>query len=433
MQECLFRMPADRSCLARRLARRTVLFDRSLMADVSALFDQVAREGDAAVLAATRKHDGVALDGLRLTDAEAAACAASLPEDLRRAVAVAIANIEAVNRVLRPLSWQREIRPGTLVGEQVAPLDSVGLWIPARKGPLISTALMLTVAARVAGVKRIAVGAPPTPGGSIDAGTVAAAAMAGANEFYVGNGVGLIAAWSVGTPSVPQVDGIFGPGPGAIAAAMAAAFSYGRRTVMGIGPSDSMVVADDSARPDLLACDLANEAEHGTDSASVLVTTCEGVATSVAARLAAMIAEAPQGRKGVLQHVFGPAGMGAVVLAGDDREVWDLVNAFAPEHLMLACRREGIEEGLREVRNAGEILLGDTTPFSAANYALGITAVLPTNACARAFSGITCRDMMKCSTIGSLDRSALAALTPTIEAIGRYEGLPFHVRAAQER
>ncbi len=434
MRPVILTLPGDAAKLSDRLARRRTLFDRSLLADVQRIFDDVAARGDAAVRAATAKFDRVELSSIHLSGEHVEACAKSVPDELRGAISACIRNIREVNEALMPeRRWQREIRPGTTVGEQWSPLDAVGLWAPARKGPLISTALMLVGAAAVAGAPRIVVAMPPRADGEADSNTVAAASMAGAQEFVVGNGVAIIAALTLGTESLAPVDGIFGPGPGAIAAAMATAYSYGKRTVMGIGPTDSMILADESADARILAHDLVTEAEHGPDSCSVLVTTSTSLAGRVAEEVEALLPSVQDDRRGVLEQVFGADGMGCIVVAPDLESACEQVNGFAPEHLMVACDDATTQAALDWVKHTGEILIGHHTPFSAGNYAIGITAVLPTNGYARNFSGVTCRDMLKCSTLGSLDAAAFAELAPAIAAIGKHEGLPCHAMAAQVR
>jgi len=434
MKPPLFTLPNDAEPLATRLARRRALFDRSLLANVARIFYDVAERGDQAIHDATKRFDKVSLDAIRLAPGTVAACAASIAPDLREAIDVAIGNIDEVNRALMPEPvWRTEIRPGTMVGEKHTPLDAVGLWVPARKGPLVSTAIMLAVAARVAGVERIVMAMPPCADGKPDAGTVAAASLSGAHEFVMGNGVAVLAALTLGTESVPEVDGMFGPGPAAIAAAMATAFAYGKRTTVGLGPTDGLVLADDSADPAWVASDLLCEAEHGPDSVTVLVTTSPDLAARVATEVEHQAADVEEGRHTFLEQVFGPDGMGCIVVAPDLDAACEVVNDFAPEHCIVACDEPTTEAALGRITHAGEILLGHYTPFSAANYGIGITAVLPTSGFARAFSGVTCRDMLTCSTLGSLDANALAELLPMIAILGRHEGLPCHVASARVR
>ena len=263
--------------------------------------------------------------------------------------------------------------------------------------------------------------------------TGAAARMAGAHEFVVGNGVAIIAGYTIGTESIPEVDGIYGPGPAGIAAAMSVAFSYGKRTVVGLGPTDCAIIADESANPEWLAADLLCEAEHGPDSSALLVTTSPELGQKVVDTMAERIKQTDEGRKMILNQVFGEKGMGTIVIVSDINSACELINDFAPEHLNLWGSDDMTEHALKKLKNSGEILLGEYTPFSAANYAIGITAVLPTNGFARSFSGITCKDMMKISTIGRLSRSALGNLRPVINQLGSSEGLPSHVHASDIR
>jgi histidinol dehydrogenase len=431
--QIVYKLPEEREALNKRLASRQNLYSRSLIEDISTIFEAVELSGDQAVIEATERFDKIPISSIRVPDEVVMKSLDSMSSDFMSAVQVAARNIRQVNEALLPESyWETEIREGTIIGEKTTPLDSVGLWVPTTKGPLISTALMLVVAARVAGVTHIVVGMPPRPGGQPDFPTLAAAKLAGADEFVIGNGVAVIAGFSIGTDSIPEADGIFGPGPGGIAAAMSLAFSYGKRTVVGIGPTDCAIIADETANPKWLAYDLLSEAEHGPDSSAFLVTDSQKLADDVERILRARINEIKQ-RRDILEKVFGPDGMGAIAVVPDLEEACHQVNCFAPEHLVVACdpsRQEGI---VNNIVNAGEILLGHHTPFSAANYAIGITAVLPTNGFARIFSGITCKDMIKVSTIGKLSATALHELTPCITQIAEYEGLPRHADAAKVR
>lgn len=429
-QNLIYRIPEQARELAERYKTHKTLFGREVLGEVLTIFDVVGEQGDEAIKSRTIRHDQVDLKDLVLPDAYVEECVATLSPALRAAMEQAIRNVADVNEEMLPASWEKEIRPGTIIGEKVSPLDTVGIWVPARKGPLVSTAIMLVTAAKTAGVSRIVVGMPPLANGKGDPGTVAAAKLAGADRFVVGNGVSIIAAFAQGTASVPEVDGIFGPGPGGIAAAMSVAMTYGKKSVLGIGPTESMIFADETADPLLTAYDLMNEGEHGLDSSAILVTTSAGFADKVDALLRNCIDEVEEPRRKVLRHVFGPEGKGAIIAAADIEAACEWINGFAPEHLLIKCAIEREEQVLSRIRHAGEILIGEYTPFSAANYGIGITAVLPTNHFAKAFSGVTSRDMVKQSTIGRLNQAALADLYPIIKEMGDYEQLPCHVLAA---
>jgi histidinol dehydrogenase len=423
-----FTLPGDSAALTRRLAPRSAPASIGELSSVLALFEEVRRTGDAAVLKATRQHDGVALPGLAVPARDVAA--AALPAALRAAIERSLQNILQVNTRLLPADTDDEVRPGTRVGERHRPLDSVAVYVPTRKGPLISTALMLIGAARAAGVARIAMLAPPLASGQWEPQTFAAGMIAGATEFYIGNGVALIAAACQGTESVPRVDGVVGPGPGGIAAAMGIAACLGAHTVVGLGPTDCAILADESANATNVALDLMAEAEHGKDSSALLVTPSAALAARVGSEIERQLGAVPDSRRAVLEHVFGADGLGALVVAPWD-EALALIDRFAPEHLMLVG--PAAEARAPRIRNAGELLLGPHSPFAAANYAIGVSAVLPTNGFARSHSAVTARDFLRLSTTARLDAAALAELAPAIVALATAEGLPCHAAAIERR
>ncbi|REK74770.1 histidinol dehydrogenase [Paenibacillus paeoniae] len=432
-QRIVFRVPEQNEQLTERFKTHKTLFNRDVLHGVLSIFDEVAHKGDEGIRSLTKNYDEIDLEELVLSHDYVEGCIASLSPSLRAAIEQAIRNVEDANLAMLPKTWEKEIRPGTVIGEHVVPLDSVGIWIPARKGPLISTAIMLVVAAKTAGVKKIVVGMPPTKNGLGDQGTVAAAKLAGADQFVIGNGVSIIAGFAQGTDSIPEVDGIFGPGPGGIAAAMSVAMTYGKKSVLGLGPTECIIFADETADPLKIVYDLINEGEHGPDSSSILVTTSTNLAQEVEALLWKCMNEVDEKRRLYLQNVFGVNGKGAIVIASEDDEAFDFMNGFAPEHLMIVCDKELESRTMARIKNAGEILIGEYTPFSAANYGIGITAVLPTNHFARAFSGVTSKDMVKYSTIGKLSKDALQEIYPIIKEMGNYEQLPCHVKAADIR
>ena len=431
-QSIVFKIPEQNDLLRERFKTHKTLFNRDVLKGVLSIFDEVANQGDEGIRRVTTKFDEVDLGELILSNDYVEECISLLSPSLCAAIEQAIRNVKDANLAMLPKTWEREIRPGTVIGEHVVPLESVGIWIPARKGPLLSTAIMLVVSAKTAGVKKIVVGMPPLRNGFGDPGTVAAAKLAGADQFVVGNGVSIIAGFAQGTNSIPEVDGIYGPGPGGIAAAMSVAMTYGKKSVLGIGPTECVIFADETADPLKIAYDLMNEGEHGPDSSSILVTTSPTLANEVETLLWECIDEVKENRRQYLQSVFGK-GKGAIVVASDVETAFDFINWFAPEHLMIVCNKKIENFALTRIKNAGEILIGEYTPFSAANYGIGITAVLPTNHFARAFSGVTSKDMVKYSTIGRLSKDALQEIYPIIKELGNYEQLPCHVKAADIR
>lgn len=430
----IYNYPEEKSSLWKRIEKHYKLFDRSLLKDIQQIFNNVEINDDRSIIDATLQFDKVQIKDITVSETYVEDCIKGLPNELRSAIEKAIHNIEEVNQAVMPQPfWQKEIRKGTIIGEKVTALEKVGLWVPARKGPLVSTALMLTVAAKIAGVSEIVVGMSPRSNGLGDPATIAAARLAGATKFVVGNGVGIIAGFSIGTKSIKEVDGIFGPGPNAIAAAMSIAFSYGKRTVVGIGPTEGAIIADETADAKTIAYDMISESEHGPDSSFLFVTNSDSLAKRVFTELKTVIDEAPEHKKANLLSVFGGTGFGAIVITKTIEDACQVVNEYAPEHLMINCDERNQQIALDLVRNTGEILVGKYTPFAAANYLIGITAVLPTNGYAKRFSGITCKDMLKYSSFGKLDKDAIRDLFPAIKAIGDYENLPCHVKASEIR
>jgi histidinol dehydrogenase len=425
-----FTLPSENAALALRLSPRSTPIRIGELQGVLSLFEEVRRDGDEAVLRATREHDQVELPRIDVHPRHVANEVARLSSELHQAIEVSLRHITEVNARLLPADTEQTVRPGTRVGERYRPLDSVAVYVPTRKGPLISTALMLIGAARVAGVERIVMLSSPLESGTWEPRTFAAGMIAGATEFYVGNGVGLIAALCHGTESAPSVDGIVGPGPSGIAAAMGIAACFGKRTVVGLGPTDCAVLADDGANPTNLALDLLAEAEHGKDSSALLVTPSSALAGAVRSELERQIAVLPAARRQVVEWVFGPNGLGALVVAAWDAGV-ELINAFAPEHLMLVG--PGAEAQASRIRHAGEVLLGAHSPFASANYAIGVSAVLPTNGFARSNSAVTALDFLRLSTTARLEASALQSLSSTIVTLATAESLPCHANAITQR
>lgn len=430
----IYKYPVEKSIIKDKLKKRKELYDPSLVDSIRNIFRSVKKSGDDYIYKLTKKFDNTDLSSLKLTDEYIMKCVKDSPPELLNAVKHALKHIEQVNTYLlqKPLSTT-EIRNGTIIGEKITPLDSVGLYVPARKGPLISTALMLAGAAKAAKVKNISVGMAPNQEGKADPATVAAAHVAGAHQIFVGNGVGLIAGFTTGTETIPEADGIFGPGPGGIAVAMGIAFSYGKKTVLGIGPTDSIIFCDETGNPEILIYDLISEAEHGPDSSSILVTTSQKIAQETSHLFHRAVSQIPENRRQILNRVFSKNGYGAIILCDSIEAAIEFIDDYAPEHMNITCNKQNEEYIINNIRNAGEILIGENTPFTAANYAIGITAVLPTNGYSKNISGITSRDMVKISTIGKLNKSALNELLPTIRELGKHEGLPSHVLAVEKR
>jgi histidinol dehydrogenase len=416
------------------LARSTaVIFDDELNQSVAEIVDDVRRNGDEGVLRALAKFDDVESDAsaLLVSEAEFARARKAVSGPLLRAIREGIANMRRYNeRVLRDASWLEELSPGVLVGEQVRPIESVGLFIPSGKGSFPSVLMQIGTPAVVATVPNIAVIVPPTRGRGleIDPAVLVVADELGLRRVFRANGPAGIAAVAFGTETFPKVGRVVGPGSPAVAAAQIQVQRFGCSTVMLFGPSECIIIADDNADPTLLAADFLNEAEHGPDSASLLVTPSESLVATVSVEVERMLEELPQPRRDYAASAISR--YGGVMLVRDLDEAIEFTNQYAPEHLQVATARP--EDLLENLYHAGEILLGDT-PIVAANLSIGVPATLPTGGFARFSSGVTARTFTKVSSIARTSREAIERLGPSIIALAEHEGFPAHARSIHLR
>lgn len=426
-------------------AERAELTDRSidhavspaLREQIGALILDVRDRGDVAVCEALARFDGVDVepDGLAVTEAEFAAADAALDDALRAAIDDMVDHIKRFNTELmeRRQAWSFESEPGLTVGEKVTPIASAGLFCPSGKASYPSVLAQLGGPAVVAGVPEIAVVVPPKPGagGAVDQVVLAVANALGIRSVFRTNGPAGIAALAFGTERIPKVVKVVGPGSMPVTIAQMEVQRYGTATMMALGPTESVAIADDSADPARLAADLLIEAEHGTDSCTLLVTTSAALAAATDAELETQIAALPAPRAEAARTSLGTNG--GCVLVDDLAQAADVANAFAPEHLQVAVAAEAEDELVGALVHAGEILLGQHTPFSAANFVIGCPASLPTNGFARVSSGITAEAFLKRTAIARADAAALRRLAPSVVALADVEGFPAHAAALRHR
>ena len=424
---------SDKSVFARRSLHDIV--PAQLRAEIEILVDDVRQRGDEAVCDATRRFDGVSLrpDQLRIGADEI--MRAEVSDDVRVALVDAIDHVRRFNEAVRSrlVDWSMEIESGARVGEKVTAVASAGLFVPSGKASYPSVAYQLGVPAVVAGVPRIALVVPPMPDGSgrVDPAVLVVCRMLGIDEVYRANGPAAIAALGFGTQTIAAVRKVVGPGSPAVTAAQVEMQRHGTTTMMVLGPTESMMVADDSTDPRRAALDLLIEAEHGEDSTVVLVATDRGIIDAIDAELATALRDLPDVRAKAARAALGTNG-GAVFVASL-AQACEVVDAFAPEHLQLAVAAPRTDELVARIRNAGEILVGQDTPFSAANFVLGVPASLPTSGFAAVSSGITAATFLKTTAVASASRDALARMRRTIESLADHEGFPAHGNALRRR
>lgn len=410
------------------------VIDEHLRASVAGLIDDVRVRGDAAVADALRIHDGCLVDAaeLRVTEDELREGLEATDPQVVAALRDAIEHLRRFNeKVCERGGWTFESDPGLVVGERVGPIASAGLFVPGGKGSFPSVVVQLGVPAQVAGVGRLVLAVPPLPGsdGTVDPAVRAACALLGLRDVFRVNGPAGIAAMAFGTESIPKVRLVVGPGGPAVTCAQLEVQRFGTVTTMVLGPTESLVIADAAADPELVAADLLNEAEHGSDSTTLLVTTSPALLDAVQRITSVRLASLPLPRRQYASDALGVQG-GALVV-DDLAEAARVANAFAPEHLLLAVGEP--DAVLTDLVHAGEILVGQQTPFAAANYVLGCPASLPTSGFATVSSGVTAETFRKRTAIARADERALQRLAPSIVALARHEGFPAHEAAIAAR
>jgi histidinol dehydrogenase len=406
----------------------------AVMETVREVIEAVEREGDAALIRYTERFDKANLEGtaLRVTQEEFHRAEESLSEELKRAMMFAVENVRRVHEQQRPGCLELcEIRPGVFVGERSRAIPSVGLYVPRGRGSFPSVMYMQAIPAVVAGVRRIAAVSPPDRGGAVDPACLYAARICGIDELYRVGGIQGIAALALGTESIARVDKILGPGSLYVAAAKRA---LAHRVDVGLpaGPSEAIVLADESADSRRAALDLITEAEHGSDSSAFLVTHDRALARAVQQALPgllARLAELDPQRAAFVRDVL--AGYGGIVITEALGQSIDFVNRYAPEHLQIACREPFTLLG--RIENAGEILLGQDSAFSMANYAAGCNNVIPTGGWARTSSPLSVRAFLKSSSVVHVAAQGVSALQDTVASLADYEGFSAHALAVRRR
>jgi len=395
---------------------------------VRPLIEAVRQEGDAALVRFARLFDRAEISAASIaaTPADFAAAAREIDGNLAAAIAFAAANIRNFHAAQKPAAerWHG-IRPGVLAGELTLPIPSVACYVPRGKGAFPSTVLMTCIPAIVAGVADICVVTPPGPDGRIDAATLVAAEAAGIARVYKAGGAQAIAAVAYGTATIASCAKVVGPGSPWVAAAkhlLAGVIDTGAPA----GPSETIVFADHTSDGRLAALDLLIEAEHGPDSGAFLVTTSAELAHAARAALPRYWERMSATRVAYTQEVLGSP-RGGILIARDAAEAFAFINDYAPEHLQILAKEP--RAYLPLVRNAGEVLLGETTPSTLANFVIGPSHVLPTGGWARTFSGLSVHDFMKRVSLAEVDRLAYGELATHARVFAAYEGFDAHANA----
>ncbi len=395
---------------------------------VQAILAEVRAKGDAALLEYTERFDGVRLDGLRVPAEEVHAALEAVPDELGQALEVAHRRILAFHRQ-QARQDGNVVDDGVTVRELRRPVDRAGLYVPGGRARYPSTVLMTTVPARVAGVPEVALCGPPDRAGSVAPVTLAAAALAGVDEVYRVGGAQAVAAMAYGTETIRPVDVIAGPGNVYVSVAKRLVAAEG---VVGVpaafaGPSEVVVVADDSTPADYAAVDVVVQAEHGPDGLAWLVTWSEAAADEITEAVGTIVSASP--RREEVEATL--AGGGYAVVVDGPEQAMEVANAIAPEHLELMTADP--EALVRLVRNAGAVFVGANAPASVGDYLAGPSHVLPTFGSARFSGALGVGDFQKSVHVISLDDDALARLGPHVAALAEAEGLAAHAESVRRR
>ena len=408
------------------LCQRPKLNTTNLQLVVDEVFARVKAEGDEAVKYYSAKFDGFAPNPLTVSADEWEEGVAGVPDDLKTAILQAKKNIELFHQAQAKTTIEVETSPGVKCWQESRAIQKVGLYIPGGTAPLFSTVLMLAIPAKIAGCEEIILCTPPDKNGKISAPILYAAKLTGVTQIIKAGGIQAIAALTYGTSVVPQVYKIYGPGNQYVTAAKQKAFSEGTAIDLPAGPSEVMVVADETASPVFVAADLLSQAEHGIDSQVVCLSNSLSFLEKINREVENQLPQLP--RRDIAKESL----KNARFLFSDSKEQsLGFINAYAPEHLIIASKDETYY--LENIQNAGSVFIGNYAPESAGDYLSGTNHTLPTNGFARSYGSLGLDDFTKKISFQRITRSGLQNIGGSIEKMARAEGLEAHARAVECR
>ncbi len=393
---------------------------------VNKVFSEVSKRGDVAIKAFTNKFDGVSLESNIVTSKEIEHAIQQVPISLQNAIKKAKKNIEAFHTAQKTSKVEIETTIGVTCWQEKRPIQKIGLYIPGGTAPLFSTVLMLAVPARIAGCKEVVLCSPPNKEGKLAPEILFAAKLCGVTKIIKVGGIQSIAGLTFGTDNIPQVYKIFGPGNQFVTVAKQLATKYGVAIDMPAGPSELLVVADESANASYIASDLLSQAEHGTDSQVILVSTSKDLINNVSIEVENQLAILP--RKAIAEKAIANSKL--IYVENDDLAL-ELIDEYGPEHFIICSKKEDFfVEG---INNAGSVFIGDYTPESAGDYASGTNHTLPTNGFAKSYSGVNLDSFLKSMTFQKISKEGLLDIGETIELMAEAEGLQAHKNAVTIR
>ncbi|WP_310556774.1 histidinol dehydrogenase [Flavobacterium sp.] len=393
---------------------------------VKGIFKEVQVKGDVAVAKYTSLFDGITIENIEVSNQEIEEAINLVSQELKKAIQLAKSNIEKFHKAQITTKIEVETTEGVTCWQEKRPIQKVGLYIPGGTAPLFSTVLMLAIPAQIAGCKEIVLCSPPDKSGKINAAILYAANLCGVSKILKVGGIQAIAGMTFGTKTIPQVYKIFGPGNQYVTVAKQVATQFGVAIDMPAGPSELLIVADDAAIPSFVASDLLSQAEHGTDSQVILVSTSKKLIDKVEIEISKQIQILP--RKAIAEKAIENS---KLIYVENDKIALDLINEYGPEHFIICTNNDDFY--VNNIQNAGSIFIGNFTPESAGDYASGTNHTLPTNGYAKNYSGVNLDSFLKSMTFQKISQKGIQNIGKAIEIMAESEGLQAHKNAVTLR
>ena len=393
---------------------------------VNQVFEDVQKNGDTAIKKYTKKFDKVAVTTLKVTQEEISIAVEAVSSELKKAIQQAAANIEKFHKAQKTEKIYQETTPGVVCWQEKRPIEKVGLYIPGGTAPLLSTVLMLAIPAKIAGCQEIILCSPPNFEGKIANEILYTANLCGVTNIFKVGGIQAISGLTFGTETIPKVYKIFGPGNQFVTVAKQIATKFGVAIDMPAGPSELLVMADDSANASFVASDLLSQAEHGADSQVILVSTSEKLIEDVSKEVAKQLKELPR-----IEIATKAIQNSKSILVKNLKEALALINEYAPEHFIVCTNNNDFF--IDGIFNAGSVFIGNYTPESAGDYASGTNHTLPTNGYSKSYSGVNLDSFTKSITFQEISKKGIQNIGKSIELMALAEGLQAHKNAVSIR
>jgi histidinol dehydrogenase len=409
-----------------KILKRPAIAKENIFETIKNIFDAIEKNGDQDLKKYTLLYDKILIEDFKVSSDDINKAENDLDDELKSAIKLAKFNIHKFHSAQITQKIEVETSVGVHCWQEKRPIQKVGLYIPGGTAPLFSTVLMLAIPAVIAGCKQIVLCTPPNNQGKINPAILYAAKECGITEIFSVGGIQSIAAMTFGTETIPKVYKIFGPGNQFVTNAKEFATKYGVAIDMPAGPSELMIVADDSAIASFVAADLLSQAEHGVDSQVVLVTTSKILVKQVLSEIELQIEELP--RKDIAKKALQNSN---IIVVDVEEQALDIVNDYAPEHLIICLNND--RDFLKKIENAGSIFIGNYTPESAGDYASGTNHTLPTNGFAKNYSGVNLNSFMKSITFQEISKTGIQNIGKAVKIMATAEGLQAHANAINVR